>query len=158
MTHAGHKRHCLQIIGMIHRDRYPQMIHGDYRLDKWTEKDMDRKNEIYGSFLQDMKEIGPDAAAVSGIRSALEAASGRKTPILRIVTASSAAAALVVAVLLFKLLMPSAGHATAGQQVLSASIYPGKMTSEDSRLYAAYRNSLERRQYILENHIPDRQE
>lgn len=121
---------------------------------------MDRRNDIYGSFLQDMKEIGPDASAASGIRvSLMKKMSASRVTGLGIVMVSSAAAALLLAAMLFPALMPHGGPGSSSSKTVSAAVlYAEDNDSEGSRLYAAYRNSLERRQYILENHIPDRQE
>lgn len=129
-------------------------------IEKDMRKDMESRKEIYDRFIRDMEVLGPDEGTVSGIRvSMMKKMSASRVTGLRIVMVSSAAAALLLAAMLFPALMPHGGPGSSSSKTVSAAVlYTEYKDSEGSRLYAAYRNSLERRQYILENHIPDRQE
>lgn len=121
-------------------------------MEKDMKKDMENGKEIYDRFIRHMGVLGPDEGTVSGIRvSLMKKRAGSRIVELRILTASSAAAALILAAMLFPSLMPFKSPASPSQQPVDPVVlYVDDKIPDGSRLYEAYRHSLERRQHIME--------
>lgn len=121
-------------------------------MEKDMRKDMENRKEIYDRFIRDMEVLGPDEGTVSGIRvSLMKEGAGSRTVGLRILTASSAAAALLLAVMIIPSLMPHRESSSPSHQPADpAALYVEYKNPDGGRLYKAYRHSLERRQRMLE--------